>query len=155
MPAISWSKLSALFIVAFGAGLLVSGLLVRSGSAFPALPGTLALTLLVIGIAVFLASLPISHYRKSAERGEFAKRPNPFFAIRILLFARATSITATGFSGWFLGQLGWLFLFGNPVEALVTTTALALLAGGAMLVLGYLAELNCRAPKEPESEVGK
>lgn len=155
MPAISWSKLAALFIVALGAGIVVSGLLVRSGSAFPLTPGTLAVTLLVIGIGVYLASLPISHYRRASERGEFAKRPNPFVAIRILLFARATSITATGFSGWFLGQLGWLFLFGNPVEGLVTATALALLAGLAMLALGYLAELNCRAPRDPESEVGK
>lgn len=155
MPAISWSKLAALIIVALGAGLLTSGLLVRSGSAFPVPPGTLAVTLFVIGLGVFLASLPISHYRKSAERGEFAKRPNPFVAIRILLFARATSITASGFGGWFLGQLGWLFLFGNPVEALVFSTAAALLAAGVMLVLGYLAELNCRAPRDPESEVGK
>ena len=105
--------------------------------------------------SIYVYVIRIFRTFKSAERGEFAKRPNPFFAIRILLFARATSITATGFSGWFLGQLGWLFLFGNPVEALVTTTALALLAGLAMLVLGYLAELNCRAPKDPESEVGK
>jgi hypothetical protein len=112
-----------------------------------------ALSLAVIGIGAFSASFPIARYRKARDAGLPAKRPNPFTAFRILLFARAATITASGFLGWFAGQLLWLFTIGNPVESLVLSTGLNAAGSALMLVLGFLAELNCKAPKDHDGEV--
>jgi hypothetical protein len=155
MQPISPSRVSALGVAALASGFMVAEVLVGYGSPFPVSPASVALSLAVIGIGVFSASFPISRYRKAREQGLTAKRPNPFTAFRILLFARAATITAAGFLGWFTGQLLWLFTRGNPVEGLVTATALGVAGSALMLILGFLAELNCRAPKDSDSEVDK
>jgi hypothetical protein len=153
MQPISVPKILGLGVSTLVAGFAVSEILVGYGSAFPVAPVSLALSLVVIGIGVFAASLPIARYRKAREQGLKVKRPNSFTAFRILIFARATSITAAGFLGWFLGQLIWLLTLGNPVEGLVMATVLGVGASVLMLILGFLAELNCRAPKDQDGEV--
>jgi hypothetical protein len=155
MQPISPSRVSALGVVALAAGFMVSEVLVGYGSAFPLVPVSVALSLAVIGIGVFAASFPIARYRKAREQGLAANRPNSFTAFRILLFARAATITAAGFLGWFAGQLLWLFTLGNPVSNLLLTTTLNTGGSALMLILGLLAELNCRAPKDQDGEVDR
>ena len=152
MQPISSAKVLGLGLSTLAGGFAVSEILVGYGSAFPVAPASLALSLAVIGIGVFAASFPIARYRKAREQGIAAKRPNPFTAFRILLFARAATITAAGFLGWFSGQLIWLLTLGNPVQGLVVSTALGVGGSALMLVLGLLAELNCRAPKDQDGE---
>jgi hypothetical protein len=153
MQPISVSKILGLGVSTLVAGFGVAEILVGYGSAFPVAPASLALSLAVIGVGVFAASFPIARYRKAREQGSTVKRPNSFTAFRILLFARATTITAAGFLGWFSGQLIWLLTLGNPVEGLVIATSLGVVASALMLILGLLAELNCRAPKDHDGEV--
>jgi len=153
MQPISPSRVAALGVAALASGFMVSEVLVGYGSAFPLVPVSVALSLAVIGIGAFSASFPIARYRKARDQGLPAKRPNPFTAFRILLFARAATITASGFLGWFLGQLLWLFTLGNPVPNLVLSSTLNAAGSALMLVLGFLAELNCRAPKNHDGEV--
>lgn len=155
MQPISTSRVSALGVAALASGFMVSEVLVGYGSPFPIVPASLALSLAVIGVGVFSASFPIARYRKAREQGLAAKPPNPFTAYRILLFARAATITAAGFFGWFAGQLLWLYTLGNPVEGLVFSTALNVAGSALLLILGFLAELNCRAPKDKDGEVDK
>lgn len=153
MQQISVSKLAGLGLVSFAAGFAVSEILVGFGSPFPVAPASITLSLVVIGIATFAASFPIAQYRRAREKGLPAPRPNSITAFRILIFARASIITATGFLGWFLGQLGWLFVLGNPVSGLVFGVLQGGLGALAMLTLSVFAELNCRVPKDPEREV--
>lgn len=153
MQPISVSKILGLGASTLVGGFAVAEILVGYGSAFPVAPASLALSLVVIGVGVFAASFPIARYRKARDQGLTAKRPNSFTAFRILLFARAATITAAGFLGWFTGQLIWLLTLGNPVEGLVIATALGVSASALMLILGVLAELNCRAPKDRDGEV--
>lgn len=153
MQSISFGKILALGLSTMVGGFAVAEILVAYGSPFPVAPASLPLSLAVIGVGAFSASFPIANYRKAREKGLPAKRPNPFTAFRILLFARAATITAAGFLGWFLGQLGWLLILGNPVVGLLTATVLGIAGSVLMLILGFLAELNCRTPKDQDGEV--
>lgn len=153
MQPISTAKVLGLGVSTLAGGFAVSEILVGYGSVFPVAPVSLALSLAVIGVGVFAASFPIARYRKAREQGLPAKRPNPFTAFRILIFARAATITAAGFLGWFSGQLIWLLTLGNPVEGLIVATGLSAGGSALMLILGLLAELNCKAPKDQDGEV--
>lgn len=152
MKQISLQQIFALISAGVVLGLSASEILVGFGSPFPLSPTSLAVTLLAIGAGVYFASLPIAKYRKTREQGVESRRPNPFMAVRILAFARACVITSAGFTGWHLGLLLWLWLFGSLVENLVVSTLVSTVSSLAMLLASYLAELNCRAPKDPDGE---
>lgn len=152
MKRISFQQIAALVASGLVLGVSVSEVLVGFGNPFPASPTSLALTLFVIGLGVYSASWPIARYRKVRERGSVAKRPNPFVAVRILAFARASLITGAGFLGWHIGLVLWLWLFGSLIENLVIPSLLGAASSLALLTASYLAELNCRAPKDPDGE---
>ena len=116
------------------------------GLALPIAPASLAVTVLVIGIAVIAASMPILSYRRKKESGKASSRPNPFYAVRVLLFSRAAQITAVGFLGWHLGLGIWLVAF-TPAAVVQETFVAALLCLGGLLA-ALLAEWNCKAPKD-------
>jgi hypothetical protein len=152
MKRISFQQIAALVATGLILGVSASEVLVGFGNPFPASPSSLALTLFVIGIGVYAASIPIARYRKVREQGNIAKRPNPFVAVRILAFARASLITGAGFFGWHLGLILWLWLFGSLIENLVFPSLLGAASSIALLTASYLAELNCRAPKDSDGE---
>jgi hypothetical protein len=106
------------------------------------------------GLAIYLLTLPISGYRAKVEKlvSPAPKRPNPFYAFRLLVLARAVMLTGAGFLGWHLGQLVWLVSFSVAPIGLVAPTLFGLGGSGLMLLGGILAELNCRLPKDPDGE---
>ena len=128
-------------------------ILVGSGFAFPISPASLLLTMPLIGVAVFLATLPIAQYRREVEGGlvpRRAKNPNPFFAFRALVLSRATVISGAGFLGWHLGLVLWLLSF-SAVTTATLTPSLWGIAGSAVMTLGgYLGQRNCRTPKDKD-----
>jgi len=152
MKRISFQQIAALIASGLVLGVSAGEVLVGFGNPFPTSPASLALTLLVTAIGVYAASWPIARYRKHRERGDLVKRPNPFVAVRILAFARASVITGAGFFGWHLGLIVWLWLFGSLIENLVLPTVMGAASSLALLGASYLAELNCRAPKDSDGE---
>ena len=138
--------LTLIGLVAFIAAAASAQFATGFGFALPVAPASLAVTVLVIGVAVVGASLPIANYRRKKEAGKASSRPNPFYAVRVLLFARAAQITASGFLGWHLGLGIWLVAF-TP-SALAQETFLAAVLCLAGLLSALLAEWNCRAPKD-------
>ncbi|MEY4990749.1 MAG: hypothetical protein RIS08_975 [Actinomycetota bacterium] len=130
------------FIASAGSAQFATGF----GLALPLAPASLAVTVFVIGVAVMAASIPILNYRRKKESGKISARPNPFYAVRVLLFARAAQITATGFLGWHLGLGIWLVAF-TPATVVQETFFAALLCFGGLLA-ALLAEWNCKAPKD-------
>jgi hypothetical protein len=114
----------------------------------------LIVTLGMTGLAIYLLTLPISGYRAKVEKlvSPAPKRPNPFYAFRLLVLARAVMLTGAGFLGWHLGQLVWLVSFSVAPIGLVAPTLFGLGGSGLMLLGGILAELNCRLPKDPDGE---
>lgn len=136
-------------------GLAAAQLLAGLGMAYPLSPWSLIITLPIIGIGVYIASVPIARYRKKMERyaeGPRPERPNPFYAFRLLLISRATALTGALFVGWHFGGLIWLLSFSVAPGALTSPTALGLAGSLAMLAGGLIAEQNCKAPKDPGEE---
>jgi hypothetical protein len=105
----------------------------------------------VIGLAVWIASLPIAKYRKDRERGKRVAWPNPFYATRVLIMAKATSIASSAFLGWHAGQLLWLLSFGFAPTPVLTTSLIAI-ASLLAVIGGLLAEWNCRASSNSDGE---
>jgi hypothetical protein len=139
-------------VVGFVAGIASSQLATSFGYSFLVSPASLLIVLPVIAIGIYIASFPIYRYRKKAEKyetGPRPTRPNPFFAFRVLLAARAVALTGSLFAGWHLGQLLWLISFSVAPAGLVMPTLLGLLGGASMLGGGLLGEFNCRAPRDP------
>ncbi len=146
MNASNAKGLALIGLIAFIASAASAQFATGFGLALPTAPTSLAITVLVIGIAVMAASIPILNYRRKRESGKVGSRPNPFYAVRVLLFARAAQITSTGFLGWHLGLGIWLVAF-TPA-ALVQETFLAALFCLGGLLAALLAEWNCKAPRD-------
>ena len=146
------SQLLTFLAVGLVAGLSSSQLATSFGYSFFVSPTSMLIVLPVIAIGIYLASYPIYRYRKKTEKyesGPRPNRPNPFFAFRVLLVARAVALTGSLFAGWHLGQLLWLISFSVAPAGLVLPTVLGLLGGVSMLGGGLLGEFNCRAPRDP------
>lgn len=128
-------------------GYLAAQLLVGSGNSFPTPATSISLTLFVVAVAGYLASVPIARYTKARERGENKAPPSPFYAVRVLALAGALKLTGSAFAGWGIGLLLWLLVASVPTGNMIPTLALAI-CGAVLVVSGYLAELNCKAPKD-------
>lgn len=155
MKSLQPSQLLAFLASGVVLGLSGAQLFTGFGMAFPQSPWTMIITLPLIGLAVLIASLPIVRYRKKLEKyteGERPARPNPFYAFRVLVIARATSLAAALFAGWHLGGLIWLFSFSVAPTALVASSGSG--AAGSLVMLGcaLVAEQNCKAPRDPGEE---
>jgi hypothetical protein len=142
----NFKGLSLIGLIAFIAAAAAAQFATGFGFSLPVAPTSLSVTVLVIGLAVLLASFPISRYRKNKEQGKSASRLNPFYAVRVLLFSRAAQITASGFLGWQLGLGTWLVAF-TPSDLGQEILIAALLCFGGLLS-ALVAEWNCRTPKD-------
>lgn len=152
MKQLSHSYLIAFFGTGFVAGISSSQLATGFGQSFLVSPLTLLIVLPLIGIANYLASFPIYRYRKQSEKreeGKRPKRPNPFYAYRVLIISRAVALTGALFAGWHVGQLVWLLSFSVAPSGLVTPTLLGVIGSLSMLGGGLISEFNCRAPRDP------
>ena len=145
------SFLAAGAVLGLSAAQLSTGL----GYSFPLTPWTMILMLPLIGVAIYLATLPIYKYRKNLEKWESGarpSRPNPFFAFRALVVSRAIALTAALLAGWYLGSLVWLLSFSIAPSALTTPTVFGAIGSLVMLGGGLAGEYNCRAPRGPNEE---
>ena len=136
-------------------GLNLSQLFVGMGWAFPQSPISLIVTMPLIGIAVWIATLPIYRYRKAVEEyreGPRPARPDSIYALRALVLSRATALAGVLFIGWHLGALIWLVVFSVAPPQPVLLTSIALIASIAMLAGGLIGQSNCKTPKGPSSE---
>ena len=150
-PAGLASFLAAGAVLGLTAAQLATGL----GYSFPLSPWSMILMLPLIGVAIYLATLPIYRYRKSLEKWESGprpSRPNPFFAFRALVMSRAIALTAALFAGWYLGGLIWLVSFSIAPTGLTTPTVFGAVGSLVMLGGGLAGEYNCRAPRGPNEE---
>lgn len=130
-------------------------LLAGFGQSFPQSPTSLLITMPLIGIAVVIATWPIYRYRKAVEgyqSGPRPARPNPFYALRALVLARATALAGTVFLGWHIGALVWLVVFSVAPQGPVLVTSFGVFSALAMLIGGLVGQQNCRTPKSGGGE---
>lgn len=148
------TRLSFLFvlgIISAVAGYFVAALLVGRGFPVPVSPINLLITLGAIGVVLLVLSIPIWRYRTQLKQ-QSSKRPkrvDPFYAVRVLLLAKASSIAGALFAGWHLGVVGYQLLSPVPVQVLVLQNALGFFASFALVAAAFTTEQICRLPNDP------
>ena len=142
--------LLALALAGAGVMWLAQIALVSAGQPTLVPPGTLVLVLFGIAAVLLALGWPIRQF----VRRKHDRAIDPFRAMRILLFAKASSLTGALLTGGALGTL--LYLVSRPVPAGGASAGLTvgtLLGGAAMVVAGLVVEQWCRLPpQDPESD---
>jgi hypothetical protein len=150
------TKMSVVLVIVFGVtvvSFLAVRLLVANGMAVPASPTNLLVTLAAIAVILLALTIPIWRYKASLTqytKGPRPKRVDPFYAVRVLLLAKASAITGSGFVGWHLGaMIGQLSL---PVSftAALLQNSFGLVASVVLTVAAIVSEQICRLPDEPK-----
>jgi hypothetical protein len=142
-------NLIAWLVPATTAGYLLPQIVVNQGGSIPISPLNIIITLPLIGIILVLMAIPIFKYRKALlarSKDLSAARPlplNPFYAVRIVLLAKAISISGAIFTGWHIG-LVWLQLSSPVIPSSTVQNVLALVGSIIMTVCAVIVERICR-----------
>ena len=108
-------------------------------------PLSLTLTLVAIAIAVVVLAIPV----RRSVMGKHKAPVDPFYALRIAVFAKASSLTGSLLVGSATGIL--IFLFGRPIPPIITMSALSIseaVAAGLLVAAGLVAEFLCTLPPQ-------
>lgn len=151
-------------IVATAIAAISTYLLIRfavgAGFKVPVSGLNLILTLPIIGAIVLVLAVPIIRYRHSLR--EFAKAPvgtpaprpkrvDPFYAVRVLMLAKATTIAGSLFAGWHLGAVA--VQGSQPVVAdSIWMNVAGLIGSILMAVAGLITERICKIPDGGSAE---
>ena len=147
------TKLRFLFLLALissVAGYFVAAFLVGRGFQVPVSAVNLILTLGAIGVVLLGLAIPIWRYRSALKQqsGKRPKRVDPFYAVRVLLLAKASEIAGSLFAGWHLGVVGFQLLSPVVVQVLVLQNALGFFASFALVASAFVTEQICRLPND-------
>lgn len=123
--------------------------LVRLGEPILVPPITLSVALALIGVIIPLLAWPI---RQAVRAARHPQPIDPFYATRVLLVAKASSLTASALAGVGLGVV--VFLAGRTVVvwSQIWVAFLTVAAGVVMMVGALVAERWCVLPPGDEGE---
>lgn len=152
----SMGKVVSVFsVVGLVLGLVVAQLSAGFGYVFPASPTSLPISLLALALANYLFSYPIYRYRKRLggyKEGIRPERPNPFYAVRVLILARSSVLAGALFAGWHAGLLIWLVSFSVAPENLMQSSVFGLVGAVALTIGGLVSQWNCKTPPSSDSD---
>ncbi|MDE2409419.1 MAG: DUF3180 family protein [Actinomycetales bacterium] len=150
-------------VVATAAGAFYGTFQVSHGHPLPVSHPSSLLTMPVIALILVLLALPIFRYRKAllelAKAGTDAagaaragvrppvrpKRLDPFYAVRVLLLAKSTSVASAVIAGFQLGLV--LLQLATPVIAVsIWLNVLGVIGAVLSLVVALLVERACKIP---------
>jgi hypothetical protein len=141
------NPLHLVLLVAFGGVLtwLLETTLAASGRAVLIPPFTLAVALVLIGIMVVMMALPV---RRVARRVPGAT-VDPFYATRVVIIAKASSLSGALLTGGGLG-VGFYLLSRAVLPAVgsITMAFGAALGAVVLLIAGLVAENMCTIPPD-------
>ena len=150
-------------IIAAASAAIGSYILIRLAVGFgfrvPVSGLTFILTLPIIGGIVLAMTIPIIRYRRAlrefAKPGEAnkprPKRVDPFYAVRVVLLAKATAITGSLFTGWHLGAVA--VQAGLPVTPdTIWLNFSGFIGSLLMAIAGLIAERICKIPQSGTAE---
>lgn len=126
---------------------LLETVLAASGRAVLIPPVTLSIALLLIGVIVVVMALPVRRVARKVEGATV----DPFYATRVVMLAKASSLSGALLAGSGLGIA--FYLLGRSVLPGVgsITMAFACAAGAILLLVGGLvAEHMCTIPPEDD-----
>ena len=149
------TRAPVLFLLAgFGAaaGWLLETAMVAMGRAIAIPPATLSIALVLIAIIIVGMALPVFR----VVRGTARKAVDPFYATRVVLLAKASSLAGALFGGAAAGIM--LFVLTRSVLPALGSVALSVAAAVCavlLLIAGLVAEKMCTLPPqddEPDSQ---
>jgi hypothetical protein len=150
------TKASVVLVILFGVtvvSFLAVRLLVANGMAVPASPTNLLVTLAAITLILLGLTIPIWRYKASLTqytKGPRPKRVDPFYAVRVVLLAKASAITGSGFVGWHLGAMIAQLSLPVSFTAALLQNSFGLVASAVLTVAALVSEQICRLPDEPK-----
>jgi hypothetical protein len=131
------------------AGYLLSRIITSNGGQVPVTPINLLLTLVAISIILAGFAVPMLRYRRALadqQKNSSSPRPkrlNPFYAVRLLMLAKATAMSGALFTGWHIGVI-WMQLSSPVTTDSIWQNAGGLIASIAMVIVGLVVERICR-----------
>jgi dolichol kinase len=136
-------------VVGAGAGLLLQVVLASAGTAAASTPFTLALSLAVIGVLVVVFAVPV----RRAVRDREKHHVDPFYATRVVILAKASSIAGSLLFGATSAIVGYL-LTRTVIAAVgsIFTSGAAVVGSVVLLVCGLVAENMCSLPPDDEDK---
>lgn len=143
--------LHLLLLAALGTAALwfVETALAASGRPVLIPPFTLAVALVLIGVIIVAMAWPV----RRVARGDRTRRVDPFYATRVVVLAKASSLGGALLAGGGLGIAGYLLSRSVLPPVGSVTMAVATAIGGVLLLVGGLvAEHWCRIPPEDDDK---
>lgn len=140
-------------VVAWSVAYVLVKLLLQNGASIPVATPTVLISLPAIAVIETLIAIPIFRYRselqKFAKTGVRPKRIDPFYAMRVVVLAKATSIAGALFLG---ASLGLIFsqLSQPVVPDSIWRNAAALLESILLIVVALVIERACKLPDDGE-----
>ena len=111
-------------------------------------PFTLAVALVLIGVIIVVMAWPV----RRVARGDRTKRVDPFYATRVVMLAKASSLGGALLAGAGLGIAGYLLSRSVLPPVGSVTMAIATAVGAVLLLVGGLvAEHWCMIPPDDDS----
>jgi hypothetical protein len=143
-----------LLIVAVLLGAVVGWLLqialAASGSATFTPTATLWAALFAIAVIVIVLGVPV----RSTVRGKRERAVDPFYAMRVLVLAKASSLTGALLAGFAAALVVYaLTRAGVPVTPAFVPDVVTVIAALALLIAGLVVESWCRIPPEDHQEL--
>jgi Protein of unknown function (DUF3180) len=141
------STLVLLGLLGGALGWFLQVILVALGRPAIILPLTLGSVLALIGIIVVVLALPI----RRVVKGTATARVDPFYATRVVVLAKASSISGGLLGGGSVGMLA--FVLSRSVVSVNSVTMSSATVVGAVILLvgGLVAEKMCTLPPDDET----
>ncbi|TQL41982.1 uncharacterized protein DUF3180 [Homoserinimonas aerilata] len=145
------SLLLVMVVIGFVVGLFAQLALASAGRPGVVPPVTLAIVLAAIGGIVVALAVPI----RRSVKGSARSRVDPFYALRVLVLAKASALSGGLLAGVGVGFI--VYLLTRSVPALGSIGYSIGMAVGAVLLLagGLIAEELCRVPPADDDDDDK
>ena len=141
------STIILLAVVGGALGWLLEFALVAMGRAISVPPVTLSIALVLIGVIVVLMALPVWR----VVRGTATQRIDPFYATRVVVLAKASSLAGALLTGGMAAVT--IFVLTRsvlPAVGSIALTVAALVCAAILLVAGLVAEKMCTLPPQDD-----
>jgi Protein of unknown function (DUF3180) len=151
------TKLSLLLLISLPttiAAFFVASFMVGRGLQVPVSPINLLITLAAIAAVLLALSIPIWRYRNALKQtsSQRPKRVDPFYAVRVLLLAKASSLAGVLFASWHLGTVLFQLSGAVIVQSLVLQNAFGFIASVMMVAAALITEQICRLPQDSDPD---
>lgn len=144
---------SAVTLVIFAVAGIAAGIIVQVALAGTGQPGvrpplTLAIGLALIGLIDIALAWPI----RKVAKGTAKARVDPFYAIRVVVLAKASSISGALLAGAATGFVVYLLSRSVPAVGSVGFSIATLAGAIVLMVCGLIAEQMCKLPPDEGEE---